>query len=480
MKPLVILALGLLLVACATPPVAAVESVSAHQALAAPAPHYSIPGLAAAVPVSYMIGGVNRRELHAVDPTTGDDVAGASPFVLSNEEMLIPSSLLGSDGRHLAVVAGKGESCEGWGGGSMCLARAQQLLLFDLPAWRVVTATLPIQGWSNQLAFTGDGSNFVMVVNDSGTSTLLRYATDTADLLARRSLDFRPTSLNLTWDGKMIVLYGAPLSANPGMIQPDAPRVLVLDAASLEPTWETTLPDILDGEWCIQDCDKDFGIRLATNWRPAIVFSPRLNQLYIVHANEEKLTVVDIHAHRIQTRTLARPTSWFEELLSLTAVVAEAKGGMTGAWKMAQLNAEGTRLAVLSHEMQVRRAETGYWVPVDSQSLVQSIDPLTGRIMESKPTLADSVRGSADARYVFLEAWAADETSTEIVDATTLQGVAKIQDWQLFGTRRIDGLPIILGIKSEPRKTQLGLINSQAFTVANAWVVNRYPVLLTP
>ncbi len=71
---------------------------------------------------------------------------------------------------------------------------------------------------------------------------------------AERHLEFRPSLLEYGRDGSELVIYGAADGPNRGILKPGAPRVLLLNAKTLQVTWDRLFPDILSGEWCEESC----------------------------------------------------------------------------------------------------------------------------------------------------------------------------------------------------------------------------------
>jgi len=282
----------------------------------------------------------NRDEIHVIDPTNGQDVPGYPPFVAAPYR-------LSADGKQLAAIESHGQSCEGSGGGTACRGSADVLHLVDLQSWREITATLSAQGWAGPGSFSSPTRRLALVVNEQRASNLLIFDTGTGQAISQRSLPFRPALMAYSQDGTMLAIYGQPLSSDPGITQPNPPRVLLLDATRLEIIWDQVLVSILNGDWCLENCQASHEKQLFANWMLAVVFSNDGGKLYIVHADAERLTTVDFVARSISSVEIETAHAWTEQLLDLTAGVAEAKGGANGASKTAVLAPDGGKLYLL-------------------------------------------------------------------------------------------------------------------------------------
>src|SRR5205814_2545129 len=140
------------------------------------------------------------------------------------DTMFMPPYAFSADGTKLAAVAARGNSCESVGGGTACRARADVLHLIDLRAWREVTAPLPGRGWVWPLAFSPDAARLALAYHEQASSALLLFDVGTGQLLTQRALDFQPSLVEYTGDGAVLVVYGAPLGAVPGVSKPGPPR----------------------------------------------------------------------------------------------------------------------------------------------------------------------------------------------------------------------------------------------------------------
>jgi hypothetical protein len=350
--------------------------------------------------------------------------------------------------------------------------------MVDLPAWRAVTATLPAKGWVSPVTFSPDAGRVALGYQDEVSSTLMLFDTNTGHLVAQQALAFRPSLLKYMQDGTALVIYGQPLGAAPGMSKPDAPRLLLVDAATLDVQWEQPLADILSGDWCLENCDMPHGEQVFAYWRPAVVPSHDGLKLYIVHADEEMLTTVDFDARTLSTTEIQVARSWFEELLALTAGVAEAKGLENGASKEAVLSPDGTRLYTVGRTVNSTRDANGEWQIAEDYLGLQAIDVNRGHILTSLDSEAKTIKTTLDGAYLFLADWDGRVWWTEVIDAKSLQRVTRLERWEVVPSRRMDGQPILMA--SNPyRSSQLAVFDSHSFDVLYTWSVEGYAEWMT-
>ncbi|HEX5505594.1 MAG TPA: hypothetical protein VFW96_23455 [Thermomicrobiales bacterium] len=423
-----------------------------------------------------------RYEIRPVDPATGQAAPGYGPVVAGENTMFVSPYAFSADGRALAVAASRGQSCTASGGGTACRASADVLRLVALPTWREVDTPLPGDGWAWPLAFSPDAARLALVYHAADATTLLLFDAATGAPLAHRALDFSSTLLWYTRDGAALALYGQPPGADPGMSRPGTPRVLLLDAASLATRWEQPLANILSGAWCQEACDAAHGEQLFASWTPAAVPAPDGSRLYIIHADDATLTTVDLAARAVRTAEIRPAQSWFERLLAGTASVAAAKGGERGAYKAAVISPDGTRLYVIGRAMRAELATPGDWQTSDDALGLQVVDAASGRLLASHPGDATALALTPDGARVLLSGRDDSAPWTEVLDAGSLQPVARVAGWwQVAAGRRLDGQPVVLASQPQPdgQATRLALLDPRSFAVVHTWTVDGYATWLT-
>jgi len=414
-----------------------------------------------------------RYEIRLVDPATGQDAPGYPPIIVGRNNQFISPHTLSADGKILAAIESQGQSCEPSAGGTACRASADVLHLVDLQTWREATATLSSgRGWIELFTFNPDTTRLALAYNEPKSSIVMLFDAVTGQLLGERSLDFRPSLMGHSPDGTALVVYGQPLGADPGISQPDPPRVLLLDAVTLEVMWDQPLPSILSGEWCLENCEASHEEQSFAYWRPAVVLSPDGRKLYIVHADEEKLTTVDLQDRAVQSIEFREAQSWLESLLALTAGVAEAKGGLNGTTKEAALSPDGTRLYVLA-----RTYTNGPW----GVSLgLQVVDVESGRKIAQQDSEGIAIKMTPDGAYLLLLNHTPDNRWwTDVLDAESLQPVAQLEDRDVMVTRRMNGQPLFVAQTIPERATRLAVLDPRSFDIVHSWAFNGYASWIT-
>ncbi|MPZ97842.1 MAG: hypothetical protein GEU80_00670 [Dehalococcoidia bacterium] len=127
------------------------------------------------------------------------------------------------------------------------------------------------------------------------------------------------------------------------------PFVAILDLGSGTVVAEIPLPDLVVGQRIEEREHGTFG----TIRRVALALHPDGRRLYIAHADEDRVAVVDLEAEEVETFDLARERSLFSRLggwlLGGFVSTAEAKGGLNFRKQMA-VSADGSRLYIAGIE----------------------------------------------------------------------------------------------------------------------------------
>ncbi|MCL4294988.1 MAG: hypothetical protein KJ077_04645 [Anaerolineae bacterium] len=443
------------------------------QILAAATPRPPTPAVtpAAGVLLTLWNDRQQRHEIHLFDPATGRDIPSRTLSTISDNSLYNLPAAISSDGQRLAVVGSRGQSCEPFAGGSSCRPSADELVLVNLPDWRKLKAALPGRGWIGPLAFSPQNSTLALSYELERNSTLMLFDTSTGQLIGQRLLEFRPSLIGYALDGLSLVIYGAPLGADPGIAKPGSPRLLLVDAATLEVQWKQPLEGILGGSWCEERCAAPYEERLFAYWSPAVVLSHDGRQLYLVHADEEKLTAVDLAARAVRSVEMQAARPWFEDLLALTAGVARAKGAGIGAFKTAVLSTDGTRLFVLGQTMEAAPTPEGHWQSSQTSLGLQVIEVESGRKVASLDTPASGIRLTPDGTSLLLDGWGEQDPWIEVLDAATLEKVTRLTGWEVVFSRQTDGQPIPLARQPGQATTGLAVLDPRSFNVIRSWSV---------
>lgn len=471
-----LLAALLLLVACAGPVAERVET-TLEDATTAPTPARAAP---AQLPATFsgapllLIGWDDAlgRVVRAVDPLTGMDAPGYEPLSFDGQRdaMFISPHALAPDGQQLAIAGVQGTTCYGYAGGETCGPRSSTIYLVDVAAWSLRRAELSPGGWAGQMAYSPDGRQLVVAVRDAAIDdTLTLIDTLTGETLTRRALPFLPSLLRYTADGATLVVYGQPDGKERGMSPPPPPRVLLLDATTLATAWETALEAVVSGHWCLANCAADHGLRKMTSVVPGVVLSPDGRRLTIVHADEQRLTRVDLVQRTTQSDVITRTGAWLDRLLAATAGVARAKGPMDSYARTAVLSPDGQKLYVVGYDFTMTQDGAGGWHVEEALRPLQIIDPSSGRILAEIDAPAHTARLTPAGEYVLLIDLSAGAPVTTVFDTATMAPVAQLEDIDILTVVDLAGKLGIAGQSIRHRESHITVFEPVSLTPLAEW-----------
>ena len=145
-----------------------------------------------------------------------------------------------------------------------------------------------------------------------------------------------------------------------------------------------------------------------------------------------------------------------------------------GAFKTAALSSDGTRLYVLGRAMEATYSNEGYWQTSETSLGLQVIEVESGHTIASQDTEATGIRLTSDGAYLLLDGWGEQEQWMEVLDADSLESVARLGGWEVVLTRRLDGQPVILAQQLGEALTQLAVLDAQSFEFVHSWPVKSY------
>ena len=169
-------------------------------------------------------------------------------------------------------------------------------------------------------------------------------------------------------------------------------------------------------------------------WTPAVVPSPDRQMLYIVHADEDKLTTVDF-AHRSVTSVEIGPArSWLEQLMALGAGIAYAKT-LDGTRKHAVLSSDGTRLYIVGETGKSTQDANQEWQFTQTPLNLQVVDVASGVQIAKVETQANEISLSPDGSQLYLRGWSDSGVPwTDVLDAARLEVVTRLTGRYLSST----------------------------------------------
>jgi hypothetical protein len=404
-----------------------------------------------------------QNEIYPLDLTNGGALPGYDPLTFGNGGFLYAFS---QDGGRLAVITFQGQFCDSFMGGSRCRGGRGELRLVELPSWKVTPAEIPLDGAIDRLAYSPDSALLALATTDRDGQYLAVLDGSTGEILTQRALDFPAELLAFSADSRSLVVYGTPVNEPAGMVKPDPPRALLVDAGSLDTLWEQELTEILSGQWCMQNCEDSHELLLFADWRPAVVLSPDGEQLYIVHADEDRLTTLDFASREVRSTSIQEKKSWIERLLALTARTAQAKAGMEGALKLAALSPDGKTLYTAGFAMHARPDEQHGWIFEEEAVPLQAIDAGSGMIVASQPAKLQGIHGLRyipDGSGLLVDRWSGNQVRTTILDTRSLEPIKEIRGWDLHPVEGPDGTLTWLGSRPAGSRTKLAVLDPETF-----------------
>ncbi|NJN54388.1 MAG: hypothetical protein HC804_06315 [Anaerolineae bacterium] len=415
-------------------------------------------------------------DIRLVDATTGVQLPGYDALPLAGNELYMLQTAWAADGRTLAAVAAAdGPACESESGGTACRARAAALHLVDTKSWQSVIADLPDDGWVSTLLFNATGTQLAVAHHTENESQLLLFDAVTGGQLAQQPIPFRPTLIAFADDGSL-VLAGADEGENRGVTKPGPFTVQVRDGITLAEQWSQTLPEIVHGNWCTANCEGEHTQRQTQSWQPGVVAAPDGRFLYIVHADDDMLTTVDLHGRTVQTRHIQAAQSWLERLLARTAQTAVAKSLGDGAYKTAVLAPDGSRLYAVGFSWHIESVDGAEPEHQTEYLGLQVVDPVDGRLLASKETSAERLRLTPDGAYLLLDGWETDGRADglwfEVWDAVSLELITRLEDRQVTAVPLLDGGYVLLASTADGQQLYLSLMSPPRFKCAPIWTAD--------
>jgi hypothetical protein len=392
-------------------------------------------------------------ELRPVDSTTSLMTKGFEPIDLGGYAAYAPSN----DLTQLAVIVYRNNAN----------LRDGQLKFVELATWEVITTTLTFDDAFNAPRFSPDNSRLVVITQEPAHwSRNVVHLIDitSGKLLAEQPLDFYPTDFQFTPDGATLMLFG--MGGEGVMQEIPTTEVALLDASNLETLWQTRVEGLLNGTYMKEGSnDPHDGIW----WQPGAVFARDKAMLYVVHADQDQLTMIDFGTQSIRTRAITKPLSWVERLLMLTARTAYAKVA-NGVTKQATLSADGTQIYAVGTRYSAEAAEF-----TQTSIGLQVIDLATGEELAHIDTNAQSISVEPESGHLFLHGWIQEEGKyfttewTEVLDAGSYESLILFQNKAIIVGNRLDGQPILLStVTLQNGQTELSILDPKTLDVISS------------
>lgn len=335
--------------------------------------------IARASPVrTLLVQETQRFELSVspVDPELLEPIPGLKPVAIGHHYVAGTSP----DGRALAVIGWPADASAGG-----------QLQLIDLEPWTVRSTEATVDGNVVALVFAPDGDNLYWPLSPStsspGVTELLLVASANGAEIGRVSLpaSLIPWDLRPTQDGRIAIFA---VGADASWLNNEPPRVLLVDPRTRGLVADLPLAGVIAGQRESQ----------ATGFEssgPGLAWDIARSRLYVIDANDDRLTVVDLDRGRVvAAAALVSARSPLDALGAWLVPTANAKL-VPGTDRTAVLDPDGRRLYVAT----MRRTQSDDFREFDEVALggfVVDTDTLriVGRIDQPVSELALSPDGA--------------------------------------------------------------------------------------
>lgn len=400
--------------------------------------------------------GSGSNTLAPIDPANGLPVCGFAFMPLGGGEIVYNFSY---DGKMLAIVANY-------------ITGDGVLHLVDLQSWKDTLTPVRISGNARLIAFNPAGTQVAIA---GGEPPSLAIADLKAQkITAQKTPRFTPYLLRYTPEGAAIVLFGGE-DFVPNGTKPKAGAQL-LSARDLSVVWEAPL----QGVWAGRTQPKpDSSDPIFDMWEPGFTLTKDGSTLYIVHADEDRLTTVSFARRSVTNAPIQPRLSLLDRLLRLGAGVAEAKGA-NGTTKQALLSPDGTRLYVLGMTEQTSVDSNGQFQVNQTPLGLQVIDPATETELKKLDTIAAYFYLSPDGSAVILNNWQDSSSFSDVVSASSLKTIKHFDQGNIFLANTIGGRKVIF-MQHQPNNLVTEL-NPQSFDPSQAkpWHMEGYSLSFLP
>jgi WD40 repeat protein len=363
------------------------------------------------------------------------------------------------------------------------------LHLIDLRTWKETTFPLDAVGWVNAFAFSPDGARLAISLSFQKPE-LLVFDLAKGAVIAQARPEYEISRLRFTADGTSLMAYGRRLvdrfTENEHTEGPA--RVSIFSASDLAVQWSAELAGVRDGIFPL-DPGVSSSIHMpgsGTYLIPGVVFAPDQELLFIVHADEDKLTTVDFARRSSRTHTFRPHLSWFERFLMLGAGVAHAKVA-DGTSRQAVLSPDGATLYVVGVKNRMVAAANGEWKIEPSSLHLQVLRAEDATVMLEKQVFASSAQMSPDGGRVFLQSWKENafygDPSTEVLDVQAGDFTAHYEGIYLSPARRMDGTYLLASAapySNSGQSTRMAVYDLSGTNLLGEWTSPTYSSWISP
>ena len=328
------------------------------------------------------------------------------------------------------------------------------LHLVNLASWHEVTWTLEVAGWVSALAFRPDGKQIAI-------STMYRqkdlqvFDLESGTVTAHIQPEFEISNLRYTLNGESLMAYGRVLvdRFTENERSQGHARVSLYRASDLSTDWSVELTGVRDGLYALDENDLTSIHAPGNSWYyyPGVVFAPRANTLYVIHAEKDALTTVDFSARSFAMQGFKTQLSWFERFLLIGAITVHAKGG-SGTIREAVISPDGKVIYTAGMKNETHQNSNGDWEFASTALDLQGIRTGDAAIVLDEMLSGDGLRIAPDGDRLFIQGWTGDSSAatpqTMIFDLN--EGIFKPPIRGVYATpaRRMDGTLLLVSNES--------------------------------
>lgn len=398
-------------------------------------------------------------QLVPVDPNTGKALPGYTPVPLGGSYSLN----LSPDRRTVVIVAYPYSGTPSNGA----------LHFFDAANWQDRPTSITLDGWVAAQAISPNGSKLALATSDPWNTVRVIDVAKGTEIAGSKKLDQQIYALSFTRDGSGVMVFTGS-SLYPTSTEAQPPRALLLDAATLQQRWSASLTGVRMGTFAYpHPTPVDLYSPLyGYTESPAFVFSPVSDLLYIIHADEDRLTTVDFAAQKVSARAIQPRLSLLDRLLNLGVEPVYAKS-VDGNYKSGVISPDGQRIYIIGHTAKTTTDKWGQY-QIDTQYTgLQVIDTGSAAELAKADAKADTIRITPDGSTLLLSRYQ-DAQSTQVVNASDLKTLANLKDVDLTPALTIGGQPVLVSSVAGSYQTMLAVVDPQTYGVIKQWKINDY------
>jgi hypothetical protein len=374
-----------------------------------------------------------------------------------------------STGSQQLAVAGRHSKCP-----SYCLQ------VIDLASWKVsgemeLSFLKNASEYISGLIFDRHGARLLVITNHQlrPQSKLTLIDLNSMQLLHQVELPISYIQAAISNDGSRLMIVGSGHPSRPAVLD-DEPAHLwasLYDSNSLALQWEQPIEEMTYGMYST-DGSQDFESMVFI--QPAVVLDADRNRVWIAHASENRLTLVDFDQQQVSTREVRPRRSWIERILELlislgvTPVEAKVQNMMS---RSGVLSPDGSELYSVSYRTHVTY-DGSEWKTEQAVSGLQ-VWNLENSTLEAEFDTAGMTVRSAMGKVLLID-WTSSSDQSEgypityVYDPLQKEMVASIEGVDVFQALDRSGNPFLVSTDYRTGTT-IHTVLAEDFTPQFVW-----------